>query len=160
MDKLLSDKIEFSKFEARFPSGNLFFTDRLIEILEKAYLNKTTNDLELVLAAAQRDGLTIQYTDILCKLLLADWHECHEDILMMLEDIQDPRSVDTIEKALGATYNYYVGNDIIRKSVWALTKIKSEKADLILQRLTLSADEFTKEHATINLNAKKTKLGL
>lgn len=125
----------------------------ILDLLDRAYQEKNAEGLEKLLWAVENDGVGTEYTGILCDLLVETWHEQHEDILMMLEDIKDPESVDAIVKSLELKLDYYTGNDIPRKAIWALTAIRTPKAVQELQKLAKSTDEFTREHAIVNLNS-------
>lgn len=99
-------------------------------------------DVESAIAA--RDAVTLS------RLLLADSHELHEDIVLELGLIGDPCAVDAIAKAVRIPFGYLAswGNlhEFQRKCAYALARIGTPEARIELESLAAHADPFLKEY--------------
>ena len=109
-------------------------------------------------------GITGQDGSYLTEQLLADWHECHEDIVFTLGLLGDPRAVEAISKAILIPFDSLVKwNNLCefqRKCAYALARIGTEKSRAALELLTKHPDpqlrEFGKEgleHWSSRINA-------
>ncbi len=84
------------------------------------------------------------------QLLLADYHELHEDIVLELGFIGDACAVDAIAKAVRIPLGYLVswGNlhGFLRKCAYALARIGTPEARVELESLGAHAVPFLKEY--------------
>jgi hypothetical protein len=126
-------------------------THELITELLKTNEIQISLNLELLIILATRDGLNADYTDVLCKLLMEEWHEYHEDIVMMLEEIKDQNSVNALYSTALKIPEYDDGRSLAKKCIWALGAINNENANAKLQELAGSHDEIIAEAAKIQL---------
>jgi len=138
-------------FDQLTPNG-YSFTAELIEAIREAQESEDDGLLEDILIAASRDGLNEKYTKVLCALLKDDWHYCQEDIIMMLEEIKAPESVNCIYEAALNIPDYDDGRSLAKKCIWALGAINTAEAKEMLILLTASDDPIVKEAASMQLN--------
>jgi hypothetical protein len=90
-------------------------------------------------------GFPENFTNLLCILLEAEWHQKHEDIARLLQNLRDPISVDALFRATKARHPYLEYNNNIAfaiKCVWALSEIDDRKA---LDKLRLIAETDDRE---------------
>ena len=67
----------------------------------------------------------------LCKLLEANWHFQHENIVRWMQEIADPKSIPTLLKTAYQSFeylNYDEAFGLARKCTWALADIGSPEA--------------------------------
>ena len=145
----LAGRMSISEFVESIPQKTFSFTDKIIDLLERTYIEKNAGNVELLTIAASEDGVSNKYSDVLCKLLKEDWHEKQEDIIMLLEEIRDPNTVDCISasvfhKMRWDDEGYY---SLGLKCIWALGAIGSEKAIERLEELARSDVEFIRDTA-------------
>lgn len=95
-------------------------------------------------AIAARDSVA------LARLLLEDWHERHEDIVVELGLIGDPLTVDAITRAAVIQFNHLVEwnnlHEFQRKCAYALARIGTAESRAALQTLATHADPYVKEY--------------
>jgi hypothetical protein len=88
--------------------------------------------------------LSKECVPLLCKELLSDWHELHEDIVFALQGLKDQRAVESIAKAIHIKFSHLIKwenyNEFARKCTWALADIGSVKAKGVLLELAQSND--------------------
>lgn len=93
---------------------------------------------------------------LLLELLLADWHECHEDVVFTLGLIGDPRAIDTISKAALIPFEGLVkwGNlhEFQRKCAYALARIGTLESKSALEALVKQPDTQIREYAQEGLH--------
>ena len=92
---------------------------------------RIADDVESLLVVSLLLGaLTTDSTEILCRLLLADFHTRHEDIAKTLQELRDPRSVQALYDACFLDLPYFIddGDALARKCTWALHDVGTEDA--------------------------------
>jgi hypothetical protein len=149
IDQYLSEKLSISDFLSKIPKKSFKYTDRIINLLEVAYQRKIVSNVELLIIAASADGVSSKYSGILCKLLKEDWHEKHEDIVMLLEDIKDPNTIDCIISVIyhKMPWDSDSYSSLGLKCIWALGAIGNKKAIEHLQELAKSDVGYIKDNA-------------
>lgn len=154
---MLEGKINIPDFVRIYPAGQGFCKKEIIESLEQALINHDDEKVDFYLIAAGCDGLTKEYSKVLCLLLLETWHFKHEEILVALEEIRDPETIQPIVKSLELKLNYYTGNDIPRKAIWALGAIDTPESINEIKKLTISINVFTRGEAVFFVDNLKGK---
>ena len=76
------------------------------QMLDDAQSRKDLAQLECILILFFRFGGEEKYTFPLCQLLGEDWHIQHENIVMLLQKIRDPSSVECLYRAAIAHFAY------------------------------------------------------
>ncbi len=129
-------------------------------MLQEAFNRRDAEDVACcLLLAFQFEAITSDDGPLLCGLLLAEWHECHEDVARTLEDLRDPRSVVALyEAALTAKAHRYLayddGNALARKCTWALAKIDTPAAWEKLEALSRCGGATLESFASKRLVAR------
>src|SRR6185312_978824 len=108
-------------------------------------------DFDEVLAAEQaKDGEALRQAlskakapaSVLMRLLLDDWHDLHEDIVLDLGLLGEPSAVEAIQKAINIPFGHLVewGNlhAFQRKCASALARIGTEESRVALETLARS----------------------
>jgi hypothetical protein len=149
MKSYLQGKLSISEFLELLPHKTFSFTDKIVSLLEKAYIEKDPNKVEYLTIAASADGVSSKYSKIFCKLLKEEWHEKQEDIIMLLAEIKDPDTVDCISELVyhkmpwdSADYS-----SVGLKSIWALGAIGNDKAIDRLKELANSNVDYIRNIA-------------
>jgi hypothetical protein len=132
----------------------LYTPELLIKLQESITLRDdiTVSNLCLVSGA---DGINREFTKIFCELLKENWHDSHEDIIMILEELKDPDSIDCIYQTSLNIPNYDDGRSLAKKCIWALAAINTSKANEKLILLSNSDDQIIKEAAKMQLDHQK-----
>ena len=138
----------------RLPKLTHRYSDQLLVEIAKLNVVQDPWLLECLLLIASRDGLTKSYTRILCDLLKYDWHESHEDIVMMLEEIRDPSCINALYETALTIPNYDDGRGLARKCIWALGAINTELAVEKLITLSSNQDPIISEVARMQLDSR------
>lgn len=135
---------------------------RLVPYTYKCGVERTMGDLDqLQSAVATRDADALRHAvasiktrsaaPLLAKLLLADWHDSHEDIALELGLIGDPSTVDSIAKAIVIPLDYLVkwGNlgEFQRKCAFALARMGTAESHAALEALAQHPDAQLRKYA-------------
>jgi HEAT repeat protein len=118
-----------------------------LRALEAAVATRDVNAMWAAVAAAKdcRDAVPI-----LAELLLADWHECHEDIVFSLGLIGDPRAIPAISKAVLIPFENLVKwnnlHEFQRKCAYALARIATPESRAALETLSNNPDPYIREY--------------
>ncbi len=127
------------------PNLTYSYTTAIIKEISIAVSDRDSEFLESLLLVAIRDGLSKEYTLTLCGLLTEDWHYSQEDIALMLEEIQDERSVECLYDASINVPDYDDGRSLAKKCIWALGAINTPAAIEKLNALSHSQDSIIRE---------------
>jgi hypothetical protein len=115
------------------------------QLLSDALSCKQAEDVECALLLGFEFGFSADCVDVLCRLLDADWHQKHEDIVRVLQQLRSPSSVDALCRATSMRHQYLEYNDstaLAIKCVWALSKIGTQAA---LDKLKFIVDNDERE---------------
>jgi hypothetical protein len=120
--------------------------------LQNGYKEKDRDAIEYTFYFGYDVSYSERFIDILNKLMIEDWHICHEDIARLLQKLKSPDSIDYLYKAIFvADKLWYLPFDmsgaLIRKCCFALGDIDTERSRQILKVLTSSENDLIKEAA-------------
>lgn len=142
-----------------------FFLDRfprkvdensVLELIEASYNDQNYEDLECaILLTFIFSTFSNKYVDILCKLIVEDWHFQHENVAMILQKLKQPESVDSLYRAIQIDFEYLSYNDceaLITKCAWALGDINTDYSKEKLRLLSHSDNKIVADAALYQLN--------
>ena len=92
--------------------------------------------------------------DIIHLLALAPWHHSHEDIVIVMERLRDPRSIETLYLTALSEHEYLDFDDNYALGVrctWALGKIGTNSANEKLRLLAETENPIIKKAAIFQL---------
>jgi len=149
-------QISKEEFLRRFPSS--VEQGRVaLSLLEEAYRTENAEDLQCALTIGAAFGFGPEHTDVLCRLLEADWHFSHEDVVSALDELRNPAAVRALFHAtqwIPEYLNFDESRALADKAIWALGKITGSDVDRKLEALTLSDDPILREKAADQLKRR------
>jgi HEAT repeat protein len=116
------------------------------------------NHSEVLAAERAKDGAALRQAlsteqvpaPVLVRLLLEDWHDLHEDIVVELGLLGEPSAVGAILKAISIPFGHLVewGNlhEFQRKCAYALARIGTEESREALEMLARSTDPYIRQY--------------
>jgi len=125
-------KISEQKFFRLYPARIDNIVSYVLDQLEKAYVEKRSNDVcfSLILGFYFKTFIP-SYAEILTKLLKEEWHYGHGDIASILMNLKFPGSVDALYATALKQFDYlgYANSfSLGRKCILALKAINTEEA--------------------------------
>ncbi|MDF2699363.1 MAG: hypothetical protein K0Q49_919 [Haloplasmataceae bacterium] len=156
INKLVRGSITIDKFKKSIPydlEGNHHL---MIELFNKACFMENGDDIERLLFLGHYYNLDYNYLiDILCKLLKYTWHERHEDIVLILQQLKSPKTVDCLYETAITTYPMFKwdeNNALARKCLFALGDINTPDSIKKIYSLSESKNEILRRHALEQIN--------
>jgi hypothetical protein len=150
-------QISKEAFLRQFPSsveqGKL-----VLRLLEDACTAQNAEDLGCALIVGHAFSFRPEHTDILCRLVEADWHISHEDVVGALEGLQTPDAVGALFRAtqwIPEHLHFDESRALAVKAIWALGKIPGAETEKKLEMLTRSDDAILRENATEQLARRR-----
>lgn len=143
------------KIWGSIPKKNYLFTRELIDKLSYSLNSKNEDAIYDLILISDIDGVDKKFTDIFCQLLKVDWYQSGEDIVSLLEEIKDPKSIDTLYETALNFPDYDDARALTKKCIWALDAINTKEAKEKLSLLAHSDDPIIKEFALMRLNHKR-----
>ena len=127
----------------------------VLDLLEKAYSEKNSNDIEFILSIIDifdvfSTAYQKEYKELLVKLLAADWHVYHEDIAHSIQRLKIPEAVDCLYETALKQFKYRDYDDfsvLAVQCIWALGDIGTQEAIEKLKLLAQLDNEIIKENA-------------
>lgn len=144
-------KITKEDFLSTYSVNPAIEKQHVLQLLEKAYQEKNADDVDILLVLGFLfDVFSKDYIDILCKLIVEDWHYKHEDIALVLQKLKSPESIDALYKTALAKFEYLDYDDsyaLARKCIHALGDMNTDYAKEKLKLLAASDIDIIKEKA-------------
>lgn len=144
------EKQSIMDFSAKRISSEIFFAqhplfaqaDYLRSLLNESFKEQDSETLYLTLLFMFLTTFPEGIEEVLCDLLIENWHQSHEDIVSIFQlNYKYPGCVDNIVKAMGMKLDYLAyneGESLIVKCAWALGSLKTEYAIQKLKELAES----------------------
>ncbi|MBR0828142.1 hypothetical protein JQ596_21635 [Bradyrhizobium manausense] len=152
-----SREISKETFLQRFPSavddGGL-----ALKWLDEAYRARHAKDLDCSLIVGFVFGFTPEHVVILCRLVDADWHHSHEDVVSALDELRTPAAAEALFRATRWVPKYLEFDDsraLASKAIWALGKLAGGEAESKLAILAASDDEFLRNAALKQIERRR-----
>jgi hypothetical protein len=145
---LMFKRISREKFIELFFVGGDILEDYVCQQLEVALAVKDADGVECLLILGFIFESLYRCPDILSRLLVEDWHVCHEDIASALQELKYPGAVDNLFKAALAVYPY-IGSEYSLgvKCIHALHDVGTESAKEKLRVLARAENPVLAERA-------------
>lgn len=102
-------------------------------------------------------GHGAEHLPLLTDLVYADWHQCHEDVVSMLDELRDPRAVAALLHAATWVPDYLEWDDnraMAVKAIWGLGDAPGAEAEQALRRLCEDEDEIVRTNAEAQLRRR------
>jgi hypothetical protein len=129
--------------------------EHVLFLINSAYDRKNNEELEQAFLLGFSFGFTKDYVQILCLLLLEDWHCQHENIAMIFQLLKDPKSINCLYEGIQLKFDYLAYNDsktFIEKCAWALGDIKTPESKEKLMLLLDLNDPIITEAVNFQLS--------
>lgn len=129
------------------------FGKKIKSELENALLKKDGKRIEYLIYALLLTEEKIDlngFVNVLNELLICEWHEQHENIIMILQKIHSPLSVEYIKKAISLKPQYLNWDDNFAfevKCIWTLGYIKTSEAQIALEQIVQDPNEILSQNA-------------
>ena len=151
--------ISIDYFFLNYPMDLGMEKDYILSVLNQAYQERNSDDVEYALLL----GFTISFftedfVDILCKLIREGWHYKHEDIVLILQELKSPESIDAIYDTALRKFDYLSYDDsyaLARRCIHALGDINTEYSIEKLKLLASSEILIIREKAEKQLHYYK-----
>ncbi|XRE42170.1 hypothetical protein ACIVBQ_000374 [Tenacibaculum discolor] len=151
--KKLSDI--YSNYEKNLRQGEDFFESislnrkkyktQVLKLLRKAIENKDNDKLTFCITVCFYDGTDNEYINVFEEIILAEWHEEHENIVDLVRSFKDDRFTESLKEIAVKEEIYRKYDDenesTLRKCVHALKAINSPKSNQIIKELIDSGNE-------------------
>ncbi|WP_146180114.1 hypothetical protein [Opitutus sp. ER46] len=150
-------KISKEEFASRLPSA----VERgavATRLLEEALQSKNSEDVQCVLIVGHAFGFAADQVGVLSRLLEADWHVSHEDVVSALDKLRSPAAVSALVRAtewIPEYLNYDDSRALAGKAIWALGKVPGGEAESALRKLAASNESVIRDAALQQLERRK-----
>lgn len=155
---LTSGSITEDEFVHQYSNGRRIDKEYCLSLLEQAVKNKDDETVEeAIIVSSTLNCFSTEFSGVLCRLLQCDWHDKHEDIARILQDLKDPSTVDCLYNAAQLHFEYLNYDDtyqFARKCIKALSAIGNKEAIEKLQLLAGSNIPEIKQYAVKELKYK------
>jgi len=118
--------------------------------LLEALASKDAANVEHIMLLGFKFGFPDDCVEVLCKIMLQDWHNQHENIAMVLKDLRSPGSTDCLYQTVEAHFPYLDYDESYAlgvKCLYALHAIGTPQAREKLALLASSSNEVISERA-------------
>ncbi len=149
-------QISKEEFLRKFPSS-VEHGKLAVRLLAEAYEAKDAEDLQCALIVGHTFGFAPGHADILCRLVEADWHVSHEDVVSALDVLQTPDAVRALFRAtqwIPGHLNFDENRSFAVKAIWALGKIPGSEAERNLEALARSDNAILRKTAAEQLERR------
>jgi hypothetical protein len=149
-------QISKEEFLRQFPSS-VEHGKLASRLLEDAYRAQDGEDLECALTLGFTFGFAPEHKDVLRRLVEAEWHVRHEDVVSAL---QTWPTADTVEALFRATQwipkslEYDDSRALAVKAIWALGKVPGTEAETKLEALARSDNAILRKTAEEQLERR------
>jgi hypothetical protein len=152
-----SRRISKEEFVRQFPSA-LENGKLAMKWLEEANGAQSAEDLNCALVVGFTFGFAPIQKGILGRLVDADWHCSHEDIVSALQTWPTADTVDALFRAtqwIPKALEYDDSRSLAVKAIWALGKIAGTDAETKLEALARSDDALLRKTAEAQLERRR-----
>jgi hypothetical protein len=127
-------------------TGSLNYMEKgqIIALIENAIRTKNPEEADRAVITIFSIREANDFVSYLCQLLESDWHYDHEDIVRLLQQIANPKSVQVLFRTATRKFEYLDYDDskpLARKCTWALADIGNDESKKALLELTKHNDK-------------------
>ncbi len=116
---------------------------RVLEILKNALISDDPDIIEDAVDLVWKRGISTQYTEILIHMLSLSSHRRHEDIVLLLQQLKDPKAIPILFEIASRIFEPLEDDEaLIRKCTWALADIGTTEAKNKLEILSTNEDYY------------------
>lgn len=129
----ISKEIFLRQFPSAVERGRLS-----LRLLVEAFTTQSAEDLQCALIVGHTFGFGPEHLDNLRRLVDADWHCSHEDVVSALETWPTAETVEALFRAtqwVPTCLEYDDSRALAVKAIWALGKIPAAEAETKLEAL-------------------------
>ncbi|MFC5473994.1 hypothetical protein [Paraherbaspirillum soli] len=151
-------RVSKDEFLRHFPEILESNGDYLRHELERAFSSKDADAVEHLLLLGFQFGCTESSAEVLCNLILQDWHTQHENIAMVLKDMRYPGAVQCLYQAALAVFPYLDYDESYAlgvKCIYALRAIGTSNAKEKLALIAQGSNAILAENAERLIKAMK-----
>lgn len=115
-----------------------------IRQLKEAIAAENSDDVSTAFVVAFSFGMTPGYLEPTLELATAKWHRSHENVVLLLDRLRRPESVDALQYLTNWVPEYLEYDDsraLARNAIWALSKIRTDEARHALQKISTTNDD-------------------
>jgi len=127
-------------------------------VLGDADRAQNAEDLQCALIIGFAFGFAPEHKDTLRRLVEADWHYSHEDVVTALETWPSPDTAEALFRAtqwIPKSLEYDDSRALAVKAIWALGKISGPEAETKLEALARSGDAILRKNAVEQLERRR-----
>lgn len=151
-------KVDISEeeFKRRFPSA-ICHGKLAKALLEEAFQSQNGDDLLCVMIIGSTFGFGPEHIDILCRLIDATWHQCHEFVVSALDGLRTTEAVDALFRAtqwVPEYLDYDESRALAVKAIWGLGNLVDRKSEDKLKTLVHSEDAILRKAAVEQLKRR------
>src|ERR1043166_363356 len=144
-ERAISKEEFLHQFPSSIEQGQL-----ALRLLEDVYKGRNAEDLKCALVIGNAFGFGPQHTDILARLIDAEWHVSHEDVVSALDGLRTPSAVKPLFRAtqwIPGYLDFDESRALAVKAIWALGNIPGAESEKKLDLLARSDDPIVRENA-------------
>ena len=143
-------EITTEQFAEKYPVEPGKEQEHVEELLLYAISTRNSRDVLAAVIMGSWFGFSESCVPLLNALLTEDWHKSHEEIVLKLQQLRDPSSVEPLYQAALLRLDYMDYDDscvIASNCCWALGDINTAEADEKLRELMKQEDPIIAEYA-------------
>jgi hypothetical protein len=128
-------------------------------LLRDAERERSAEDLQCALIIGFVFGFSPVHQSTLCRLVDADWHFRHQDVVSVLQDMgmKDRDTIDALFRVTQTKWPYLDYDEsraLATKAIWALGNIANDAADAELRFLAESDEPRLRDEAVNQLRRR------
>ena len=143
-------RISEAEFLARFPVNPREDLNYATRALQETLQSRNKDDVECAMILGFVFGFPPESVDVLCNLILEDWHTQHENMAWQMQRMKDPRAIDCLYKTALVRFPYLAYDEVFAlgvKCAWALYAINTAESREKLRLLTQCDNEIIRKQA-------------
>lgn len=142
LNALVGGSLTCSELEKVFPEVSRRGNQLLLSWLVKAGQKRDPVCLDAVMQVLWHfASFDTNYTLTLCEIGEEDWHDLHEDVVSMLQELRDPPSVEALFRIANSAHPYLEYDDAYALAVKCCYALRDIGDDLAHAKLSILASD-------------------